>query len=71
MCPGASERGVASAEDTTASAWIRHHPTAPRGDTVPRVSRERGEAGDERRVLALQIRRGLLGSFRCESRCIP
>ena len=53
VCPGASERGVASAEDTTASAWTRHHPTAPRGDTVPRVSRERGEAGDERRVLAL------------------
>ena len=53
VCPGASERGVASAEDTTASAWTHHHPTAPRGDTVPRVSRERGEAGDERRVLAL------------------
>ena len=54
MRPGASERGIASAEDAIASAWTRHHPTALHGDTVPRVSRERGEAGDERGMLALR-----------------
>ena len=43
------------------------HGAAPSGSAVPPVGRGRGEAGDERRMLALQFLRGLLGPFGCES----
>ena len=68
MCPGPSERGIASAEDITASARTRRCPTtSSRGDAVAHVGRERGQACDECRVLACPLRRGVPRLFRCEA----
>ena len=43
------------------------HGAAPSGSAVSPVGRGRGEAGDERRMLALQCRRSRVGPFGCES----
>ena len=53
------------------SKWWRHALNAPLGSALPPVGRGCGGAGEERRMLAFQRKRGLAGPFRCESHSVP
>ena len=53
------------------SKWWRYALNAPLGSALPPVGRGCGKAGEKRRMLAFQSKRGLPGPFRCESHSVP